>query len=273
MQHPPPRKRAASPGPRSHRRHSDCPPYRSFRQHRASCQRQIPDGPCQQGRATFWCMCTLYAVTKGIDAVRSIVRRLEGDCDFTVPQRAAILPDGVAPVVTQDANGRRSIELMRWGFPPRALVTRTTRPVVTNARWLRTEFWIPHLERRCLVPATAFCEYQDGTKTPIWFARPADRGDTRPLFFFAGLWCAWSGRRGTKDAPAYGKHRLFTLVTTFANELVAPLHSEAMPVILPDADACDQWLDGRIQEALALQRPPPADWLTIVSRGPHADAG
>jgi putative SOS response-associated peptidase YedK len=79
---------------------------------------------------------------------------------------------------------------------------------------------------RCLVPADAFCGYQDGPspKAKRWFARP----DGKP-FFFAGTWAAWEGTRGTKKNPVVGKHELFTILTTSPNEIVKPVHRKAMP--------------------------------------------
>ena len=52
-----------------------------------------------------------------------------------------------------------------------------------------------------------------------------------------------------------------------------PVHSKAMPVILPDANACDLWLEGSSEEALKLQAPAPEDLLTIVNRGARKDEG
>src|ERR1700748_1809132 len=86
---------------------------------------------------------------------------------------------------------------------------------------------------RCLVPATSFCEPtdlpgSDGKKIWTWFAL----GDDRPLFAFAGLWCTWRGVRGTKKAPDEGEHQLFGFLTTMPNNIVRPVHSKAMPVVL-----------------------------------------
>ena len=82
---------------------------------------------------------------------------------------------------------------MRWGFPPPPNLG--TRPV-TNVRNLASPYWRGWLKRecRCLVPATAFCEYTDSTpKLPHWFALEP----TRPLFAFAGIWRPLAGTRGT----------------------------------------------------------------------------
>lgn len=219
-------------------------------------------------------MCNLYSDIKGPAAIAALVQRLERGSGLNFPPLPAIFPDGTAPVVTRDAEtGERELQLMRWGFPKPPSVPGGG--YVTNVRNLSSSYWRPSLTtgRRCLVPVTAFCEYQDGSKVPTWFARPAIDGDSRPLFFFAGVWRAWTGTRGTKAAPVEGEHRLFAFLTIEPNNIIRPVHAKAMPVILPDASSAAQWLDGTPAEALELQRPAPDDWLTIVSRGPRKDEG
>lgn len=147
--------------------------------------------------------------------------------------------------------------------------------MVTNVRNTASAYWKPCLKtgQRCLVPATAFCEYQDGSKVPTWFARPTEKGDRRPLFFFAGVWRTWTGTCGTKAAPVEGEHRLFAFLTIEPDKAVAAVHKKAMPVILPDRAAVEQWLEAEPEKALELQKPAPEDWLVIVSRGPRKDEG
>ncbi len=41
--------------------------------------------------------------------------------------------------------------------------------------------------------------------------------DSRPLFFFAGIWTPLFGRWGTKAAPIEGEHKLFGFHTTDSN--------------------------------------------------------
>jgi putative SOS response-associated peptidase YedK len=118
------------------------------------------------------------------------------------------------------------------------------------------------------VPATSFCEYTDTTpKVPHWFALD----QSRPVFFFAGIWRPWTGTRGTKANPVGGKHRLYAFLTCESNDLVRPIHAKAMPVLLTTADEAEQWLTAPVDEALALQRPLPADRMTIVGKGDRKD--
>jgi len=143
---------------------------------------------------------------------------------------------------------------------------------VTNIRNISSPHWRGWLgkNRRCIVPATSFCEYADTKprKTPTWFALTEDR----PLFAFAGLWTPWRGEPGPKGAPIEGNHELFGFLTTEANAVVAPIHPKAMPVILRSAEEADRWLEADTPEALALQRPLPDDALRIVAKGEKEDA-
>ena len=116
------------------------------------------------------------------------------------------------------------------------------------------------------MPATAFSEYHDIGKQVNWFALD----ENRTPFAFAGIWRPWTGIRGTKASPVEGDHLLFSFLTTEPNEIVAPVHAKAMPVILTGAD-CDLWLEGETAEAVALQRPAANDLLRVVARGEKRD--
>jgi putative SOS response-associated peptidase YedK len=162
-----------------------------------------------------------------------------------------------APVVTLNERGSRELAAMRWGFPP---PSGSNRPVV-NVRNTASSYWRNWLnsEYRCLVPATDFCEWTDSSpKRQYWFGLTEDRPQ---LFCFAGIWRPWTGTR--KDET--GEHRLFAILTTAPNELIQPIHSRAMPVILDDEDAWDIWLTGSTEEALLLQRPLPSGRLRIIA--------
>jgi hypothetical protein len=83
-----------------------------------------------------------------------------------------------------ERRGRRELALARWGMLGPAQYGGLP---VTNIRNVSSPHWRGWLspKNRCVVPATAFCEYADGKlrKIPTWFAMAEDR----PLFAFAGL--------------------------------------------------------------------------------------
>jgi putative SOS response-associated peptidase YedK len=175
-------------------------------------------------------MCNLYSVTSSQAAIRKLARAAR-DIAGNIPSLPAVFPDQMAPVVRTAPDGMRELVMMRWGFPP---PTNPAVPLVTNVRNTASHWWKPWLMQghRCLVPATSFCEYDHRTKPPVptWFAQDG----SRPLFFFAGIWRPWRGRRGTKANPADGEHLLFSFLTTEPNAVVAPVHPKAMPVLLLD---------------------------------------
>ena len=213
-------------------------------------------------------MCNLYSLTKGQAAIREFARATM-DTTGNLPPLPGIFPDQMAPVVRVGRDGGRELTMMRWGMPPPPNLG--NRPV-TNVRNLKSPYWRAWLEPgwRCLVPATASCEYTDGRpKVPHWFALAEDR----PLFAFAGIWRPWTGTRGTKADPREGEHRLFAFLTCEANDAVRPVHAKAMPVLLTTPEARDTWLAGSVEEAAALQAPPPSGALRVVATGPREDEG
>ena len=197
---------------------------------------------------------------------------------FTLtPEAIAVLADvfGVAPEAplpprwniapTQDVgvirllDGKRHLDLLRWGLLPPWTKDPKKGPLLINARAdtvaEKPSFRHALRLRRCLVPADGFFEWapppegapKTAKKQPYWFRMK----DARP-FALAGLWESWQPDEG----PAV---QSFTLITTEANGVVEPVH-DRMPVILPPA-AWDRWLDPRVREVadvLPLLRPYPA---------------
>jgi putative SOS response-associated peptidase YedK len=209
-------------------------------------------------------MCNLYSLTKGQSAVRAFTKAMR-DSSGNQPSLPGIFPDQMAPVVHVAADSVRELTTMLWGFPP---LDKPGAKPITNVRNLGSSYWRGWLkpEWRCLVPATSFCEYDDANaKRPTWFALD----ETRPLFAFAGVWRPWRGER--KNSA--GEHRLFAFLTCAANDVVRPVHAKAMPVVLTTPAACDAWLTGTMEEAIALQRPLPPAELRVVATGRRADEG
>lgn len=214
-------------------------------------------------------MCNLYSLRTGAAELRRAFGVAQ-DRIGNLPPLPAIFPDQMAPVVLTQPDGR-ALAMMRWGMPgPKAFGEHP----VTNVRNVASPHWRPWLgvAHRCLVPVTAFSEYADTTprKTPVWFARDADR----PLFAFAGIWRPWTGVRGTKrENPdrVSEPHRLFAFLTTEANGVVGPVHPKAMPVLLTEPEEWATWLEAPAPEALRLQRPLADSAMREVARGARSD--
>ena len=195
-------------------------------------------------------MCNLYRVTTNVEALRQLVQTFNRP---NLPPLDEIYPRYEAPIIRPTAHGFE-LKLLKWGVPLPAKNGRKPKPV-TNVRNAASPFWRSMLaspERRCLVPATAFAEWTDepdpvtGRKRCLWFG-VTDAG----LFAFAGIW------RPTEEGEC------FAFLTTDANELVAPVHAQAMPVILSQEDY-GRWLTTDFAGAYALQRPLPAERMRIV---------
>jgi putative SOS response-associated peptidase YedK len=185
-------------------------------------------------------LCGRYASTLPPDVLRELFQVVGSPANF--PARYNAAPTDRLPVVRRNPEtGERSLDLLRWGLVPRWAKDLSGGAKCINARGetvatLRS-FADSFARRRCLVPATAFYEWQKAsaaeggasnagaTKIP-WAVGMADGS---PMVF-AGIWEGW------KD-PADGTiTRTFSIITTAANDVLRPVH-ERMPVIL----APDRW--------------------------------
>lgn len=178
-----------------------------------------------------------------------------------------IAPGSFAPVVTagrefvagpRPAGGALATRMIPrlWGVPPppSAGIVDPRRGVLT-VRNPDSPFWIGNLrnsEFRCLVPATAFMVWGEGTDTEgrrlkHWFA-PADQ----PLFAIAGVW---------KDSEVPS----FAILTTPPNALLKRAGRDAMPAILPPTrEAWQAWLHAGWDRASALLTPYPAGMMREI---------
>ena len=207
-------------------------------------------------------MCNLYSLTRSQDAIRQLTKAMR-DSAGNMPQLPGVFPDTLAPIVRTARDGARELTMMRWGFPPPPNLG--TRPV-TNVRNVKSPYWRGWLkpEFRCLVPATSFCEWTDAKpKVTHWFALD----ESRPLFFFAGIWRPWTGDRKGES----GEHLLYSFLTCESNDVVRPIHAKAMPVILTSEADREAWLTAAVEEALKLQRSLPNEALRVVATGEKED--
>jgi putative SOS response-associated peptidase YedK len=166
------------------------------------------------------------------------------DWDFNVA------PTTFQPVIRSRRDAaEREIVLMRWGlilfYTKQLLDVKGISTVNARAETVeKSSIWrTPLKKRRCLVPADGFYEWKrldEKTRQPYAFRL----ADGSPLAF-AGLWDAWKAPDGSWLEP-------FSIVTTDANELMAPVHNR-MPVIVHERDY-DWWL-------LTAEEPAPTELL------------
>jgi putative SOS response-associated peptidase YedK len=172
-------------------------------------------------------------------------------------------PTDNLPIVRLDRDGRRSLDLFRWGLIPYwakdksigARCINAMRETVISKPAFRDAF----RQRRCLVPADFFYEW----KTTPAGKQPYAVGiaDGTPMAF-AGLWERW------REPVAGDVLHSFTIITGPPNELVSPIHNR-MPIILPP-EAWRLWLGEErtdIEELVDLLRPYPADLMRAYPVG------
>ncbi len=175
---------------------------------------------------------------------------LDGTSVELAPNYNVAPTQGVAAVLEE--GGQRRLEVLRWGLIPPWADDPGIGSRMINARSEtapgKPSFRRAFRERRCLIPADGFYEWQrtNGAKQPYYIHME----DGRP-FAFAGLWESWS--------KGEGEIRTCTILTTGANALVGEVH-DRMPVILAH-DAYDVWLDPASErdELTGLLAPYPED--------------
>lgn len=157
-------------------------------------------------------------------------------------------------------SGHRRIRAFRWGLvPPFAKdLSAGSRAFNARAETLATRpmFRGAFRQRRLLVPATAFYEWQKTgrARRPFLF----ERADGAPLAF-AGLWERW------RDPATGAWIRSLTIVTTDAGPDVAAVHDRQPVVIEPER--FELWLDPAVRDP-ALVQPllVPSPGGTLVAR-------
>jgi putative SOS response-associated peptidase YedK len=214
------------------------------------------------------------------------------DTSGNLPPMPGIFPDYRAPIVRNAPDGVRELVLARWGMPSssQALFEAAKKragkleakgkPVdfkellrmepdsgTTNIRNTTSKHWQRWLgvEHRCVVPFTSFSEFSKAHGGDVWFALD----ETRPLAFFAGIWANWTSVRKMNEGETTSD--LFGFLTTAPNDVVAPVHPKAMPVILTTPDEIETWMTASAERALKLQHPLPDGVLKIVAMGVKED--
>ena len=230
-------------------------------------------------------MCNLYSLTKSQTAIIEFTRAMK-DSTGNLPPLPGIFPDYQAPVVA-NRGGIRERCMMRWGMPSssKAQLDAATKRAdklrakgkqvdfnellrmepdsgTTNIRNTSSKRWLG-VENRCVVPFTSFSEFNKTEGGDVWFAI----NEARPLAVFAGLWTNWKSVRKVREGET--TNDLFGFLMTEPNDVVAPIHPKAMPVILTKPEEIEIWLTASAEEALKLQRP--LEGLKIVARGQKKD--
>ena len=170
-------------------------------------------------------MCGRYTLTKPLNAIKKHFDPIILNCGHN--ERYNISPGQNNPVVTM-TNSQRELKIMRWGLiPPWIKDIKTTKPLI-NARsetvHQKPSFRDSFHTSRCLIPADGFLEWktEGGKKFPYFIFL-----NQKDIFSFAGIWTKWCSQNSLINT--------FSILTTQANKVLAPIH-ERMPVIIKPSD-------------------------------------
>jgi putative SOS response-associated peptidase YedK len=200
-------------------------------------------------------MCGRFTQTAAFDvlAERFGITVEDSDLEDLAP-RYNVSPSQTVPIITASDKGR-SLVMAKWGFRPAWAKDSKLAPINARAETVATSRLFAAAVRggRCLVPATGFYEWKavpgQKRKQPFYIRLKGSAS-----FAFAGLW-----------PPPHLAPPTCAIITTDANELLAPIHPR-MPVILdPDDEAL--WLDpGPIApvKVLPCLRPYPSERMEAI---------
>lgn len=186
-------------------------------------------------------MCGRYYIDAEAGELCRILREIERKQGSAMAHAAMkvgeIFPTNIVPVI-----GARGTELMKWGYSgyKNRVINARSETAIEKPMFRKSL-----LERRCLVPASGYFEWQrtpSGGKTKQKYALYQPDG---PIYM-AGLWRQEQG----ETLP------VFVILTREAGESIAHIH-DRMPVILPEA-VCAEWVSdaadaGRLMEQAVRQ--------------------
>ncbi len=185
-------------------------------------------------------MCGRYSLTASLGELAQRFA-FDGDRNDFRPRYNVAPTQQVLTVVGGD---NRRAGFMRWGLIPSwSKDGPSSRPLI-NARAEtvaeKPTFRGPLKNRRCLVPADGFYEWQKvgDAKRPMRITMRSGEP-----FAFAGLWSMWTDPEGNRTPSC-------AIITTAANDLLKPIHLR-MPVILAE-ETEDLWLDTALDDSDAL---------------------
>ncbi|MBN2379260.1 SOS response-associated peptidase [candidate division WOR-3 bacterium] len=177
-------------------------------------------------------MCARYCFTLTVDDIkkRYWISQLP-----SVPIRYNIPPGTQVPVVLNTSPDE--LQFANWGLVPSWSKTQkpSFKPINARAETVTEKPMFKSLVRskRCVLLADSFFEWKktNGKKIPYRIMMKDEQA-----FAFAGLWDSW-----TPEGRDEKELKTCLIITTEANELVAPIH-DRMPVILT-RDKERAWLE------------------------------
>ena len=158
-----------------------------------------------------------------------------------LPPRYNIAPSQQVVIITN----QREMQLVRWGLLPHWAKEAKFGGKTINARAesvaTKPSYRGPFRYRRCLIPATGFYEWLTTPEGKFPYHIRLKSGE---VFGMAGLYDSWTDAEGKEL-------RTCAIITTEANELMAPIHNRMPVIIRPEDEAL--WLDPEVTEPEHLQ--------------------
>jgi putative SOS response-associated peptidase YedK len=172
-----------------------------------------------------------------------------------IDARYNIAPTQQVAAVREQGDSGREFVMLRWGLVPFWAKDPAIGNRMINARAEtvaeKPAYRAAFRHRRCVVLADGFYEWQkrDDAKTPYFISQLSGEP-----FGLAGLWESWTDKETGESLQTT------TLITTAANEFMAPLHHR-MPVVLTSATA-DSWFadPARLLDDIAARTPELQAW-------------
>jgi putative SOS response-associated peptidase YedK len=167
------------------------------------------------------------------------------DTGVHIMPRYNICP-GEEILLIRQTDNHRQLARGRWGLVPGWAKEPGIGSRLINARAEtvaeKPSFRAAFRQRRCLIPADGFYEWQasGNGKQPFWMGF-----EDRRLFSFAGLWEQWTDKHSGEYIESC------TIITTEANAPIRKVHHR-MPVIIDPTDY-DIWLEPCV-DSTNLQR-------------------
>ncbi|MEO6726117.1 MAG: SOS response-associated peptidase [Blastocatellia bacterium] len=201
-------------------------------------------------------MCGRYTLHH---SAKEIAKRFGADpISELIHPRYNVAPSQMVPVIRQIGRqiGEREMVGCKWGLIPFWAKDPAIGNKLINAKaeTLAEKPSFKHAlsQRRCLIPADGFYEWQKKGKAPSqpMYVRRRDGG----LFAFAGLWEEWKAPDGTGVGE---RLQTCTIITTEPNELISQFHHRMAVVLKPDEEAA--WLDLKMKPADVLPLLKPYD--------------
>ena len=172
-------------------------------------------------------MCGRYTLAKPLKGIKSHFGPLHINLEYRPSYNIA--PSQLSPVVINNSD-QREMTAMKWGLVPSWAKDEKMKFINARSETVheKPSFKNSLRNKRCLIPADGFIEWQGAEKQPCYIYLK-----DQALFGFAGLWSTWKILEGVSL-------NTYSILTTAANEKLTPIHAR-MPIILP-SEQYETWL-------------------------------